>query len=559
MKTAIKMRKIISICILTVSSIQLMAQGNGYKEEVIVVAPYQPTVSDAFKINRQPVIADTQQFRQELKYKVPGRQVPTAYAAEAIKAAKIGDPSLTKLYRYLVKAGFGNYTTPYGEFFVNNLYSKSFTAGGHYRHYSSSGKIKDYAYPGYSDNSVSVYGKKFFAAHTFTGDLKFDRNVVHNYGLKPDEYFIPPHKNDIKQRYARVGTDLLFASSYPSDSLKLNHKVGLGYHYLWDITNSSESALKIKMGADKDLHLFKITSSQLLGAEINADYFFNSDTSGDYNSGVISVKPYIKTAFKGFLFNAGMDLAIQADSISYLHFYPFADVQFNIYKNILVVYGGVDGGLQRNNLAAVSTENPYVRSFPSLGFSETKYRFFGGIKSSLSRTLNFRAGASWSSIKSLPLYVNDTNNGYLNTFDLIYDDARLLRVTGELAYQNSTRLTLLLGGSYYKYTMDNELKAWHKPRFDAYIDMVYNIQNKFIISANITGRSDIWAKDYSSTSVFARNINGFVDASLGFEYRYSKILAAFININNLTASRYYLWNRYPSYGFNAMIGASYSF
>ena len=107
--------------------------------------------------------------------------------------------------------------------------------------------------------------------------------------------------------------------------------------------------------------------------------------------------------------------------------------------------------------------------------------------------------------------------------------------------------------------MDHEVKAWHKPIFDAYIDFWYNIHDKFIITAGITGRSNIYAKTFVGRNPVKKNINGYADVSLGFEYRYSKILSAWINIHNLTSIKYYTWYNYPSYGFNLMAGVSYAF
>ena len=50
-----------------------------------------------------------------------------------------------------------------------------------------------------------------------------------------------------------------------------------------------------------------------------------------------------------------------------------------------------------------------------------------------------------------------------------------------------------------------------------------------------------------------------IDANIGIEYRYSKVLSAFINLNNITASKKYYWNFYPTQGFNILGGLTYSF
>ena len=49
-----------------------------------------------------------------------------------------------------------------------------------------------------------------------------------------------------------------------------------------------------------------------------------------------------------------------------------------------------------------------------------------------------------------------------------------------------------------------------------------------------------------------------VDANLGLEYRYSKLLSFWVRFNNIAAQRYYLYNQYPSFRFRAMIGFTYA-
>ena len=54
-------------------------------------------------------------------------------------------------------------------------------------------------------------------------------------------------------------------------------------------------------------------------------------------------------------------------------------------------------------------------------------------------------------------------------------------------------------------------------------------------------------------------MKGYTDINLGVEYRYTKVLSGFVNISNLTGSRYYRWYNYPNYRFQIMGGVSYSF
>lgn len=536
------------------------AQNNGYTENVTVVGSYQPTISDAFKLNSQPEFTDTVLNIPKLTYKTLTRKYPSFYIAEPIKPAKVGETSLAKLYRFLVKAGFGNYTMPFGEFHAMSTYSRNFSVGGYLKHQSYSGKLIGWAYPGNSENIAKFYGKKLFKHHQLDGNIAYKRNVYHYYGFKPDEFPIQPLERDLyKQRFNLVSASFNFSTMNPPDSKKLYYGFGLKYYYLNDYFKTAENNIDFHFDIHKDLKLFKFTSSQLLGISARVNYFFGQDTNLTYNAGIVTLNPYIKTSFKGFLFNIGLDVSAEIDSVSRLHFYPLADVQLNVVKNILIVFAGIKGNLEENSYFSLSNENPFIISKTQLYPSSTVYNIYGGIKSNISRTLNFSASASYANIKDMPLFVNDTLVVFRNKFQVIYDNAKLLKVSGEFTFQKDEKYKLILGGNFYNYKMKNELKAWHKPIFDAYIDFVYNIQNKFIISSSIIGRSNTFAKTYDAGQVVKKTLKGYADINLGFEYRYSKILSAFIKINNLTSIKYYKWNNYPSYGFNMMAGVTYAF
>jgi len=55
--------------------------------------------------------------------------VETPFEAATIKAVKIKDESLNKLYRSLLKLGIGNYSTYNGELYINSLRSKKGSLG----------------------------------------------------------------------------------------------------------------------------------------------------------------------------------------------------------------------------------------------------------------------------------------------------------------------------------------------------------------------------------------------------------------------------------------------
>ena len=218
-------------------------------EDVIIIDPYKPVISDAFKINENPKINDTVVKKPELNYSITSKAISTSFDIEPIKPAKMVGEPLTKLYKSYIKLGMGNKTTPLCELYFNNLRSSKQSIGVYYKHLSSSGKIKDYAFPGFSDNEASVYANRFFKNHTLSSDINFLRNVIHYYGYKPQDGDTLT-KDDLKQRYLKIGGSLQYFSTY-ADSSRLNHSFRLKYYNLSDLYNSMEDYVHFRGNINK--------------------------------------------------------------------------------------------------------------------------------------------------------------------------------------------------------------------------------------------------------------------------------------------------------------------
>ena len=85
-----------------------------------------------------------------------------------------------------------------------------------------------------------------------------------------------------------------------------------------------------------------------------------------------------------------------------------------------------------------------------------------------------------------------------------------------------------------------------------------NLRNKIVVNADVFALGDRYAFNYKSPGS-PYKLKKIIDANLGLEYRYSKILSVFLNINNITATKNYYWNFYPTQGVNAVGGLTYSF
>jgi hypothetical protein len=478
-----------------------------------------------------------------------------------------GEP-LVKLYRAFIKAGFGTKTTPLAEIDYDNLRSTTSAFGFYYDHLSSAGKIKNYGYPGFSDNKAGVDAKRFYRYHTFTADIDYTRNVVHYYGFNKNVYDTLPDypnlskKDSIKQRFAKIGGKFNFFSTY-KDSTKLNHALSLQYYHLSDLYKATEDFINFTGSADEKVSfLGRSVKNQNLGlAAVVNDY---SDNTKIYNgnAAVIQFIPHLSAKGDIIKFNLGFNTSISTGKSSVTYLYPDLNVDFNLYNNIFILYGGLTGGLQRNNLIDLSAENPFINTSLPLQFTNTKTKLFGGFKGSLGSGFSFNASVYDENVENLPLFVTDTAAALQNKFTLVYDNVKIFNSHIELAFQKSTKIRVALSADYFQYTPTIQKEAWHQPSSDITLSFDYNLRDKIILKAAVFARGSSYARTFSNDTlhtVKAVNLKGVVDFNLGLEYRYSKIWSAFITFNNVAAVRYQQWYNYPNYGFTALMGLTYSF
>lgn len=543
------MNKVLLAIIFLLGNLSAKAQSSkdSINYDVYSISGYRPVVADAIKLNENPVIKDTTKKIPVLTYGITSRQIETPFRIEPIVPAKMVSEPLAKLYRTLVKIGIGNYATPYGEIFFNNLRSKEISYGARYKHLSSTSTLKSFGYSGYSDNEFSLYGKKIFSNSTLTGDFDYKRNVVHAYGYNTE--FFQLNKHTTKQRFSLIAPKLSLQSRF-SDSLKINHMLALKYYNFNDIFNSAEN--NVFVGGIFSRYLNK----ELISVDASVDYYNYQTATDTSNNTIIRINPSIISSGEKFNASIGLGTAIDIADTTNFYFYPRLEASYSIADNIVIPYGGLTGGITKNSFRRLAEENPFILSRVASRSSNNRLELFGGLKGTISSQTSYSTKVSYGKIDDMYFFVNDTTEILQNRFNVIYDDVKLLNLHGEVAYQHTEKLRFLAKADYYKYTLTNELRAWHKPEIEMTFSANYNLKDKIIVKADVFYIGKQFAKISNNTS---KQLKPITDINLGLEYRYNKSLSAFINFNNIGATRYYRWNNYPLQKFNLLGGITYSF
>lgn len=546
-------------CIIFTIGTSLQGLAQGIDEKVTVVAAFEPTVPEANKLGINPASSETDVPLLKMDYDLKPQPMETSLKADDITAVKlIGEPQ-KKLYRNYARIGFGNYATPFAEFYANSLRSKTHSLGLYLKHFSSTGVIKNYPISSNSLNIIQLNGEKYFGQHTLSAGIGYKRTVVHHYGFKPADFeeFFP--NDDLKQRFNRLNASVGFRSNY-SEPDKLNHSVGLAFGRVADLFETSESNAMFSGKADKRFELFDFTDDQVVGLETDVNFTRYKDSTLKQNSTMVSIRPFISTTYEEYSLKLGLNISFQGDSVSKAYLFPFAEGSLRVIDDALVVKAGITGGLRRDGFNTLSELNPFIQSVLPLDYTRERFAFYAGLRARAGKAINLNATIRSSIYDNAAFFVNDFTRIPYNRFTIVYDNASLFTGRFEAEYNESGRINVKAWAMFEKWKMNNELKPWHKPMLSIGGDVNYNIQNKIIAKAGVVVHGKQFAKSFNAGGdVIAKQIKGFADVSLGLEYRYTKLLSAFLNFNNITGSRYYNWNNYPGYRLNLLGGITYSF
>lgn len=547
---------------LMIFSFNGFSQAKSSRDSTTIISEtvFIPFLNDAFKIKENPSIKDTNKLIPELKYSFLSKQIPVKFEIEPIKPAKIKGEPLKKLYRGYAKAGFGTNTTPLLELYYNSKRSKNLSYGFYGKHFSSTG-INKVDYSGFSDNKLTVFAKHFSKEFTTFGKLGYNRNVNHYYGFSEDNTPLIVDKDVIKQEVNKIDAAFSLTRNF-TDTNQFDYNVDLAFHNIQDIYQVSENHLEAKG------NLGKYHKKELYSIEVEMNYNKLINNLNQDNNLVVGLTPTISTTNKKWKFQVGVGLYLNSYPNTKFHFYPKAEFKYNIVENIIIPYVGIRGGLKSNNLNNFYTENPFINTqLLSTQNSNQKYDIYGGIRGSLSSKITFNTSFSQQKVEGMPLYVKDLSELFDNKFILSYDTVSFSTITGELTYQKLEKFKLILNAKYFNYNTQNELKAWHKPDLKISLSGIYDLSDKILVRADFFHFSKQFVKDVSLTTTnntvtvteVAKELDGVFDINLGFEYRYTKKLSAFIQFNNIASTPYKKWDDYPTQRFGVLGGLTYSF
>jgi hypothetical protein len=540
-------------------AISIFSQGENidnleYKAESI----FNPVVKDAQKIGANPEGADSVKRIANINYGINSQALDYDYKVSAIDKARLINEPLNKLYKFHLRAGLGTYFTPYGELFFNQTRSRETAYGLHMKHLSSASTLFNKGYSGYNDNQIELFGKKYFKLYTLSTSIDYQRNKVHYYGYDEPNIVIE-NRSRIQQIFNYIEAKAQL-KSYIKDSAKINHQEDIRYYNYKDIYGATENNLKVDFYGNKRIQ------GELLNLELGVDYYNNRLKIDTSNNTIIRAYPYFTAKGKKWKGKIGIEGVLdnfKTDAKTFI--YPHLEVEYDVYQNMITPFIMVSGGLQKNSFRSLSQINPWISNQVALRNTSTDFLIGGGLKGNLSSKTNYVVSINYNQFKNMPLFNINYRDGFLlsNQFNIDYDNGNMIKANGQFIFDNHRKWFLKTEANYYYYQFDEAEKPWHKPEFDLSLGAKYNLKDKIKITSDIIVIGPQWARsadlvvtEYTTKAILLKPL---IDVNIGAEYQYSKMLGAFLKLNNIGNIRYDRWERYPTQRFWLMAGVNFSF
>ena len=571
-------KRIASLIILVIyCSMSLFAQVDDLGTEVVnIVKPYTPTISDAFKVKETPVLNDSLTTqKKEVNYSIFSVPVASTFTPAKGKATTVEKAKPIKLYDNYATLGFGNYTSVLGELYSNFEISRTDNAGFFFRHNSSQGDIDGVLLENkYYNTSLDGNYTSRQRDVSYRLDAGIKHQVFNWYGL-PDsieeELSLLNETMDVQQTYlsGSIGGSITMDES-------LFEKISANVQFVSDAFGSSEFNITAQpefafpltdftLKVDGDVNYLSGSFERNYFADIPINYAF-------LNAGIAPSLVYVNndlTLSLGVAAYVSMDSEASETNFS---IYPRINISYRMVDELLIVYGGADGGLEQNTYYDLKEVNPFVS--PTLFITPTKnlYTAFGGLKGKLSNSVGYNVRGSYGKAENKALFqINPINDvaptetyQHGNSFQVVYDDINTLSVFGELKVEVSDAFSLGINGEYFSYNATNQTAPWNLP------DIKASIFSNFNITEQIYGGASLFYIGERKDQVVAYGpfvdpfptiitLDGFVDLNAHLGYKVNDRLSIFIKGSNLLSDNYLKWYNYPVQGIQGLLGATYKF
>ncbi|MGK7392396.1 MAG: hypothetical protein ACNS60_18725 [Candidatus Cyclobacteriaceae bacterium M2_1C_046] len=479
-----------------------------------------------------------------------------------LRPLRIKDEPLQKTYGNYIAAGFGNFTTPYLEAYVNSKREQDHSFGAHAKYLASMKGPVDGENSGNSELQADVFGTYYGPKASLSGDLGYRRRGLNFYGYPQGTEGID--EDSISQHFNHVFAEAIFKNT--DSKALLDYEFRVHGDYISDKLDMNE----VLAGFDWR-NFYELSEDAGLMLDLSYDYInYSNQLVNSQNRHLLKVKPRLKFKLMNLSVIAGFNAAYENDTLGTeddLHFYPYADVNYQI-NDQWKVFALLKGDMVRNSYSNLSYENPWLGPENLMFHSNQTFSLNAGLKSRINQQMAWRGGVAYEIVDNMPFYINSNtqpaldfynkSDGATGYFSIIYNTSstKIFSLFTELSLISDENLYSNLRARYNSYNTGDLEEAYHRPEWLVEADVFYQLVEKINIGLNFYGMGGISAIDEFGDNF---KLDPALDLNVKLDYLLSDRASIFVNLNNVFSQNYELLNRYPVRGFQAIGGLTYNF
>lgn len=519
------------------------AQDTSGRKNVKITSSFKPVLKEAAKINFNASPATNDTTRPRLQYSIPNQNLNFAFQPGTLRPLALAvDTGGNWTNESYVKAGFGNFSTPFVQLGLSVGDGKNAGINFYGQHVSSKGKL---AYQDYSNTNAEL--NAFFKAGNIEWNARLGglQEKYNKYGYQPKTLVFPEDSLNVKLQTWRGR--IAFRNINRTD-LGISYAPELKVDVFNDQLSNSESNTYINLPLQKSLgKTFAVDLA--LTANLSR---YKPEKKTDVTNNWFAVSPSVlyKTA------NLNLQVGIRPS---------WDNSQFHLFPNLIGEVASSDqrfsfqagwvGYLRNSGFQYQTRINPWIWALDRV-YNSTVEERFAGFKGSAGDHFSYSAKIAFNKITNQPLFTNDTVNGGKSFVVINEPRLNVLNFGGELGYTVGERFSLISNFQFNQYSTKVASKAW------GLLPIEWKTSMRLQVLKDLYVNSDLYAFDgplYQTKGGGRGNLGSALDLNAGLEFKVYKNIKVWGQFNNILNKEYQRWNQYPVYGFNFLAGVVFSF
>jgi hypothetical protein len=508
---------------------------------VVVTSSFKPVLRPAAKINFSAATPAADTAKPRLFYTIPSQNLFFTYQPTPLQPLALSiDTSFRWQNQNYVKAGYGNYTTPYLRLGLSFGDGQKSIMNFHARHVSSKGQL---AYQKFS--YTNLLGIGIFNSNNkneWTAKVYADLMNQYLYGYQPDSLKL--NKDSLMQNFNSFGGRLGLRNK--NENAIINYDPSVGIEIFNDNKSGNESTLLFDLPVSKNFGQIFGLSVGLHGA-ITALKLPNQKIDNN----LYWLDPAFQFKTPNFKVNAGFTPSWDNSIFNLL---PNFSAEAKLRDERFVIQAGWIGYYNRNTYKNLATYNPFIAQ-PQFSSNTKTVEQYAGFKGSAGNHFTYNARISYLKYSNAALFANDTIDG--KTFVVLNEPSiKDVRIHGEVGYTVQEKFSFLAGVTFNQYS---NLSVYEK----AYglLPMEFTGSLRWHILKDLSFTSDVYFWDGAQYLSGGKSFKqkAAVDVNAGLELGITPKLSGWLQFNNIFNNQYQRWNNYKVLGFNVLGGIVYSF